>query len=643
MVAMAIMLGVQTSGSLQAQIIKEEEQGKVIDYNGEQYILVKDAYQFLHSIISGQNILVAAQTEINLSVALEDERWWKRNTYNFKWLPHYESENLTGQNIVSEEVCDGRQLCIVGYSDIKIEGQANSRIVVNPRYAFCIDFVNCNNISLRNLIIGHTEGGNCEGGVIGTKGGDAIYIFNCDLYGCGTYGLQLEDTRRFSMYSSNIHDCTYGIMTLNNIDTATFDDCDFYRNREFTLVDSRNSTIAFSRCHFYENNPGSLLFNTNKTFYLNQCYIAHPTERLGSIDWCVIDEGTTFSEYKAASKVSYEGERPTIVDFVNAIANMFMEDESIGWKYGWEKYMKTGKTPKQDTYNVDKRNGFVSIVSRYPDEGRVNNYEFCYWNCADGKHKLVALSNYGEEEGRLMMTETMGLELYRYDNDTQLLTYIGMAEEAFGSKPVESGFVAYQLPRSGKDITFRSIDGDRGTVRWNGNGFTYARNIKELPKSAKHLTAKRQCAILVNKESSTSYSVWVSNVQTQTVELVCTTDTDNTPQWDKMKKATSDAMEVAIDEIGAAVEDAWFCHGNDRKIIVQGRSNDGNLCSYIIDLDSHRAWLLPSLEGVMSIDEENNEIVVSTYSFDDEGRYTYDKVFSTEGKFLRFVGGKARG
>ena len=159
----------------------------------------------------------------------------------------------------------------------------NSRIVVEPRYAFCLNFQNCEQIEIRNLTIGHTEGGYCQGGVIGVQGGWRISIQDCDLYGCGTYGFELNDTRDFSCYKSNIHDCTYGIMLLNNVEFAKFEQCDFFRNREFALVESHDSNVTFYECRFYANHGDAPLFEFDREFYLASCLIYHPTENLGTI------------------------------------------------------------------------------------------------------------------------------------------------------------------------------------------------------------------------------------------------------------------------------------------------------------------------------------------------------------------------
>ena len=51
---------------------------------------------------------------------------------------------------------------------------------------------------------------------------------------------------------------------------------------------------------------------------------------------------------------------------------------------------------------------------------------------------------------------------------------------------------------------------------------------------------------------------------------------------------------------------------------------------------------LPSSEGVISLDTDKREIIAASYGYDSDGRYTVNKAYSVEGKFLRIVGDKER-
>ena len=259
-----------------------EPYGATVKFDGEEYVRVFTAEQFLNALRSNAMILVAKNAEINLTPLLNDASQF-RTRYR-QWRPEGSTEVGNQEVLISEEIFDGRQLTICNHKQMVIRGEGNSRLVVEPRYAFCLNFKDCQQIEIRNLTIGHTTGGNCQGGVIGVDGGWRVSIQNCDLYGCGTYGLELNRTRDFSMYRSNIHDCTYGIMTLNGVEFAKFEKCDFFRNREFTLVESQGSNVQFNDCRFYDNDASAPLFQFDREFYLAGCIVCHPTKQLGTIN-----------------------------------------------------------------------------------------------------------------------------------------------------------------------------------------------------------------------------------------------------------------------------------------------------------------------------------------------------------------------
>ena len=261
--------------------------GENIKYKDADYIRVYTAEQFLNAIGSNRNVLIAKDTEINLTPILNDQSAF---CTRYKMWMSDASGGINGgrETVVSEEVFDGRQLTLVNMKQLVIEGEKNSRIVVEPRYAFCLNFVDCNNCTVSNLTIGHSEGGYCQGGVIGVKRGWKNKVVDSDLYGCGTYGLDIDGTNSFSIYSSKIHDCTYGIMLLNNSESVHATHCDFFNNREYALVESRGCVgTVFEDCRFYANWGDAALFSFDSEFTLMGCAVYHPTENLGTMNLCV--------------------------------------------------------------------------------------------------------------------------------------------------------------------------------------------------------------------------------------------------------------------------------------------------------------------------------------------------------------------
>ncbi len=145
----------------------EEIDPKVID--GEEVYVVTTESEFISSLRPGRTVMVADDTHLNLSRILENESEF-RNRPGRRWCG-YETLGISKEpEVISEDAGDGQQLTLKNFKNLIIRGGKNSSIEVDPRYAFCIRFVNCEDCTVENLTIGHTEGGFCDGGVIGVKG-----------------------------------------------------------------------------------------------------------------------------------------------------------------------------------------------------------------------------------------------------------------------------------------------------------------------------------------------------------------------------------------------------------------------------------------------------------------------------------------
>ena len=136
-------------------------------------------------------------------------------------------------------------------------------------------------------------------------------------------------------------------------------------------------------------------------------------------------------------------------------------------------------------------------------------------------------------------------------------------------------------------------------------------------------------------------SVWLTNKRTGKVFRVCVTNPMAEAQWGKMNGEKSDAVDVPLSQIAAA-DKAMIVSGDDVKIIVEGCPDGRNIWTYIIDPYTGKAKQLPSSEGVISLDSDKKEIIAASYGYDSDGRYTVNKAYSVEGKFLRIVGDKER-
>jgi len=103
----------------------------------------------------------------------------------------------------------------------------------------------------------------------------------------------------------------------------------------------------------------------------------------------------------------------------------------------------------------------------------------------------------------------------------------------------------------------------------------------------------------------------------------------------------ADAVDAPITQIASA-EKAYIAPGDVSKVIVEGCPDGRNMWTYIIDPYKGTAKQLPSTEGVVTLEWEKKEIIAASYGYDDDGRYSVNKAYSLEGKFLRTVGNKER-
>ena len=175
-------------------------------------------------------------------------------------------------------------------------------------------------------------------------------------------------------------------------------------------------------------------------------------------------------------------------------------------------------------------------------------------------------------------------------------------------------------------------------------------DIEEMPKTAvRQQNAHFQYAVYINVDKPASgegemddvRSVWLANERSGTVIKVCVTNPMAEPQWSKMSGKTADGVSVPLTQIATA-DKAMIAPGDVSKVIVEGCPDGRNIWTYIIDPYHGTAIQLPSTEGVVSLDWEKKEIIAASYGYDDEGRYSVNKAYSLDGKFLRSVGEKER-
>ena len=212
--------------------------------------VVRSAAEFVAAVAPGARIVVAVD-EIDLSdlwpgvtIPLWDDTRDgpppPAGTDFVRWTNPYDGWQL--------EVHDVDQLAIVGH------GSPPPRLVTNPRGSFVLKFVEAEGITLEHLTFGHTTPGYCRGGVLAFEAVRGLEVRDSELFGSGTYGLELVGVREATFERIAVHDCTYGIAVIRNGKGVTFRDSTFRDNEEFELIEvERTPGVLFERCLFEGN------------------------------------------------------------------------------------------------------------------------------------------------------------------------------------------------------------------------------------------------------------------------------------------------------------------------------------------------------------------------------------------------------
>ncbi|MFT5470826.1 MAG: hypothetical protein ACI8UO_005957 [Verrucomicrobiales bacterium] len=163
-------------------------------------------------------------------------------------------------------------LRIVGVKDLKLVGPPDNpesaSVLASPANEEVIHFQECENIMLANLILGHEpEEWACYAAVIGASQTSRLEISGCDLFGCGSHGLQLDDCFEVQVNQSVIRDCTGLLSAFRNSQDVVFRNTDFIRNKDEKygtgLVIDSCSDIRFEGCKISENVMTSTLFQVS--------------------------------------------------------------------------------------------------------------------------------------------------------------------------------------------------------------------------------------------------------------------------------------------------------------------------------------------------------------------------------------------
>ncbi|MBP5743206.1 MAG: right-handed parallel beta-helix repeat-containing protein [Paludibacteraceae bacterium] len=485
---------------------------------------VKTALEFVKSL--GSDRVITVEGIINLSDVLQYDD--KCSQAGVSTLKAYSEPTA---KISREDHFDGYQLVLNLCNNLTIQGSPKGgAILIEPRYAFIMSFRNSKNVVIRELTIGHTDEGYCEGGVLEFENCEGVQIDKCDMYGCGTEGITASKTTDLRCVNSIIRDCSYSIMTLSSCFNVKFNDCDFYRNREYTLINVASSlNVSFSRCRFSQNR-GPLFYVGDANLSMSDCEIYHQGD-LGdlnldrfattkysrqNVELTGKQVGPTVKQNLNPSKqhgiASYDNEpayepepEPTWEDQVIIMPDSYKvadvrtltgayciewpEDETTV-KFLYKLYIDNvipfkptnqsantlTKTLQDENRNVVQYNTAKGWLSLVATDGLRQTLSAGLWNRADG-HKLLVVLCEKTVDGNLQQD----VVCYDYNPSDRILTPDVLTYKQLTTALANAGNHYLILPRDDKDIKMptKSFNPDNNfVIKWNGQSFTKPSPVK---------------------------------------------------------------------------------------------------------------------------------------------------------------------
>ncbi len=189
----------------------------------------------------------------------------------YSWNGVYSNDEVAAELVIQN--VDGLTLRGAGLEE--------TTIAAVPRYANVIKFAGCNNLTVANLTAGHTtEPGFCSGGVLKLENCTDVNIDTCGLYGCGTIGIQAQNSSRLNVTNSSIYECSYGAVDVHQCQDVVISACDVHHHgtREgqgeamnvFSVSYGEGFTVY--NCRIHDNRAQYLL---NSSFTKNALFLSN--------------------------------------------------------------------------------------------------------------------------------------------------------------------------------------------------------------------------------------------------------------------------------------------------------------------------------------------------------------------------------
>lgn len=312
---------------------------KSVSYEERKYVEASSESQFLDALIPNQRVIL-------------------HNKF-------YDILSSTSKSpyVQLEEVFDGQEIIIRDVTNLTLLGD-QTKIITVPRYATVLTFRNCESITLSNLTIGHTpHKGECIGAVLKFEECNNIILNNLELFGCGTYGIELTNTSNVTMNGCHIYECTSGAIRLFSSDLEI---------KNTTISDCTNLIGCLINLEASYMNMVNVFICNNET-----------TESIFALKSSnIYGEAISLSNNKYAS-LGWETDKLKLSN--NIILNTYPAEVYSKKKISYTEFKKIKDfiSEKSQIENTSFEDGIFSILFCAPDLETINKYELYFANNSD--------------------------------------------------------------------------------------------------------------------------------------------------------------------------------------------------------------------------------------------------------------------
>ena len=239
-----------TEAGLKDKAEETSETGELTDNPDELAVRVATLEEFVTAIEPGA-IIVVPESGLTLSIPAYGAGAYEQGNEGETGI----DPTVEGKYTHWELRGDFYELIIHDVDNLTIQGEGGEGLLLSLEpYAWVLSFDNCDNLTVESLIAGHDVEGYCNGGVFHIKDSRRIEISNVRMYGCGTEGLLLSNVEDVIVQASEIYDCTFNLMTIDDSSNIVFKDTVFRDTGEFDMIYIYESNgILFDGCIFKNN------------------------------------------------------------------------------------------------------------------------------------------------------------------------------------------------------------------------------------------------------------------------------------------------------------------------------------------------------------------------------------------------------